>query len=67
MAAARKLARSITVRQIPPGGIVTAVRPLADVPALPIAAAAAFPANRRLLALGKGHAVVHEHHAHRQG
>jgi uncharacterized protein DUF4396 len=29
-----------------------------------IAGAAAFPANRWLIARGKGHAVVHEHHAH---
>jgi uncharacterized protein DUF4396 len=32
--------------------------------ALLIAGAAAFPANRWLLARGKGHAVVHEHHHH---
>ena len=32
--------------------------------ALLIAGAAAFPANRWLLARGKGHAVVHQHHAH---
>ena len=32
--------------------------------ALLIAGAAAFPANRWLIARGKGHAVVHEHHAH---
>jgi hypothetical protein len=32
--------------------------------ALLIAGAAAFPANRWLLARGKGHAVVHAHHAH---
>ena len=32
--------------------------------ALIIAAAAAFPVNRWLIARGKGHAVVHEHHAH---
>jgi hypothetical protein len=30
--------------------------------ALLIAGAAAFPANRWLLARGKGHAVVHQHH-----
>ena len=29
-----------------------------------IAGAAAFPVNRWLLARGKGHAVVHAHHAH---
>jgi hypothetical protein len=33
--------------------------------ALLIAGAAAYPANRWLLARGKGHAVVHRHHAHR--
>jgi len=32
--------------------------------ALLIAGAAAYPANRWLLARGKGHAVVHQHHAH---
>jgi hypothetical protein len=31
--------------------------------ALLIAGAVAFPANRWLIARGKGHAVVHEHHA----
>jgi hypothetical protein len=32
--------------------------------ALLIAGAAAYPANRWLLARGKGHAVVHQYHAH---
>jgi len=32
--------------------------------ALLIAGAAAYPANRWLLARGKGHAVVHQHHGH---
>ena len=32
--------------------------------ALLIAGAAAYPANRWLLARGKGHAVVHQHHRH---
>ena len=32
--------------------------------ALLIAGAAAYPVNRGLLARGKGHAVVHQHHAH---
>jgi Domain of unknown function (DUF4396) len=32
--------------------------------ALLIAGAAAYPVNRWLLARGKGHAVVHRHHAH---
>jgi hypothetical protein len=33
--------------------------------ALLIAGAAAYPANRWLIARGRGHAVVHAHHAHR--
>jgi hypothetical protein len=32
--------------------------------ALAIAAAAAFPVNRHLIARGRGHAVVHQHHHH---
>lgn len=32
--------------------------------ALVIAAAVAFPVNRWLISRGKGHAVVHQHHAH---
>ena len=32
--------------------------------ALLIAGAAAYPANRWLIARGKGHAVVHQHHHH---
>jgi len=32
--------------------------------ALLVAGAAAYPVNRWLLARGKGHAVVHQHHAH---
>jgi hypothetical protein len=32
--------------------------------ALLVAGAAAFPANRWMIARGKGHAVVHRHHAH---
>jgi hypothetical protein len=32
--------------------------------ALIVAGAAAFPINRWLITRGKGHAVVHEHHAH---
>jgi hypothetical protein len=32
--------------------------------ALVIAGAAAYPVNRWLLSRGKGHAVVHRHHAH---
>jgi Domain of unknown function (DUF4396) len=33
--------------------------------ALVVAAAAAFPVNRWLIARGRGHAVVHAHHGHR--
>jgi Domain of unknown function (DUF4396) len=32
--------------------------------ALLVAGAAAFPVNRYLIARGRGHAVVHEHHGH---
>ena len=32
--------------------------------ALAIAWAVAFPVNRGLIARGRGHAVVHEHHDH---
>ena len=32
--------------------------------ALAVAFAAAFPVNRYLIARGKGHAVVHQHHKH---
>ena len=32
--------------------------------ALLVAGAAAYPVNRWLLARGKGHAVVHQHHTH---
>ncbi len=32
--------------------------------ALVIAGAAAFPVNRWLIARGRGHAVVHQHHGH---
>ncbi len=32
--------------------------------ALAVAFAVAFPVNRYLIARGKGHAVVHEHHGH---
>jgi hypothetical protein len=37
---------------------------LALAAALLIAGVAAFPANRWLISRGKGHAVVHQHHAH---
>jgi hypothetical protein len=29
-----------------------------------IAGAVAFPLNRRLISRGRGHAVIHRHHAH---
>jgi len=32
--------------------------------ALLIAGAVAFPVNRYLIARGKGHAVIHQHHEH---
>jgi hypothetical protein len=35
--------------------------------ALLIAGAVAFPVNRWLIARGRGHAVVHEHHGHSHG
>src|SRR5687767_8803487 len=35
--------------------------------ALAIAGAFAYPVNRWLIARGKGHAVVHEHHGHGHG
>jgi hypothetical protein len=35
--------------------------------ALVIAGAAAYPANRWLIARGRGHAVVHAHHTHTEG
>jgi hypothetical protein len=36
------------------------------VAALLIAGAVAYPVNRRLIARGKGHALVHAHHAHHE-
>ena len=32
--------------------------------ALAVAFVAAFPVNRALIARGRGHALVHEHHGH---
>jgi hypothetical protein len=67
---------SITIMEIVDNAIVLAIpgaleATLGDpgfwaslVAALLIAGAAAFPANRWLLARGRGHAVVHAHHAH---
>ena len=65
---------SITIMEIVDTAIVVAIpgamdTTLGDVGfwaslavALPIAGVAAYPANRWLLARGKGHAVVHAHH-----
>jgi Domain of unknown function (DUF4396) len=67
---------SITIMEIVDNAIVLAIpgaldATLSDVgfwaslaAALLIAGAAAYPANRWLLARGKGHAVVHAHHGH---
>lgn len=65
---------SITVMEIVDNGIMLAVPGAMDAHldsplfwgslafALAVAFAAAFPVNRYLIARGKGHAVVHEHH-----
>ena len=37
---------------------------LSSAVALPVAGVAAYPVNRWLIARGRGHAVVHQHHAH---
>jgi hypothetical protein len=70
---------SITIMEIVDNSIVLAIpgameTTLGDIgfwaalaAALVIAGVAAFPANRWLLARGKGHAVVHAHHAHGGG
>jgi hypothetical protein len=67
---------SITIMEIVDNAIVLAIPGALDATlsdlgfwaalaaALVIAGAAAFPANRWLLARGKGHAVVHAHHGH---
>jgi hypothetical protein len=67
---------SITIMEIVDNAIVVAIPGAMDATlgdigfwaalaaALVIAGVAAFPANRWLLARGKGHAVVHAHHAH---
>jgi Domain of unknown function (DUF4396) len=67
---------SITVMEIVDNAIVLAVPGAMDAGlasplfwgslalALAIAFAAAFPVNRALIARGRGHALVHEHHAH---
>jgi hypothetical protein len=67
---------SITVMEIVDNGIMLVIPGAMDAPldsvlfwaslavALAIAAVAAFPVNRWLIARGRGHAVVHEHHGH---
>jgi hypothetical protein len=67
---------SITIMEIVDNAIVLAIPGAMDATlgdigfwaslavALLIAGAAAYPANRWLLARGKGHAVVHAHHGH---
>jgi Domain of unknown function (DUF4396) len=67
---------SITVMEIVDNAIVLAVPGAMDAGlasplfwgslalALAVAFAAAFPVNRALIARGRGHALVHEHHAH---
>jgi hypothetical protein len=67
---------SITVMEIVDNAIMLAIPGAMDAPldsllfwaslalALAIAAVAAFPVNRWLIARGRGHAVVHQHHGH---
>ena len=67
---------SITVMEIVDNAIMLAIPGAMDAPldsavfwtslavALAIAAVAAFPVNRWLIARGRGHAVVHAHHHH---
>lgn len=67
---------SITVMEIVDNAIMLAIPGAMDAPldnalfwaslavALAIAAVAAFPVNRWLIARGQGHAVVHAHHHH---
>ena len=67
---------SITVMEIVDNAIMLVIPGAMDAPlgsllfwgslavALAIAAVAAFPVNRWLIARGRGHAVVHAHHAH---
>jgi hypothetical protein len=67
---------SITVMEIVDNAIMLVVPGAMDAPldsllfwgslavALAIAAVAAFPVNRWLIARGRGHAVVHAHHGH---
>ncbi|MGE3162703.1 MAG: DUF4396 domain-containing protein [Burkholderiales bacterium] len=65
---------SITIMEIVDNAIMLAIPGAMDAPldsllfwgslaiALAVAAVAAFPVNRWLIARGKGHAVVHSHH-----
>jgi hypothetical protein len=65
---------SITIMEIVDNAIMLAIPGAMDAPldsllfwgslavALAVAAVAAFPVNRWLIARGKGHAVVHAHH-----
>jgi hypothetical protein len=67
---------SITIMEIVDNGVILLIPGALDATlgdigfwatlaaALLIAGAAAFPANRWLLARGKGHAVVHQYHHH---
>jgi hypothetical protein len=67
---------SITVMEIVDNAIMLVIPGAMDAPldsplfwgslavALAIAAVAAFPVNRWLIARGRGHAVVHAHHGH---
>lgn len=67
---------SIAVMEIVDNAVMLAVPGAMDAPvssglfwaalafALAVAAVAAFPINRWLIARGKGHAAVHAHHAH---
>jgi hypothetical protein len=67
---------SITIMEIVDNGVILLIPGAIDLTlrdvgfwatlalSLVLAGMAAFPANRWLLARGKGHAVVHAHHAH---
>lgn len=67
---------SITIMEIVDNAIMLAIPGAMDAPldsllfwgslafALAVAAVAAFPVNRWLIARGRGHALVHEHHGH---
>jgi hypothetical protein len=67
---------SITIMEIVDNGIMLLIPGAMDAPltsvvfwgslavALAIAGAVAYPVNRWLIARGRGHAIVHAHHAH---